>query len=85
MVYSVIIIDLMRKLIKDIHQFKELGVRLLVGHSRKSFLSLFTDCPPPDRDIETMVTSLYLANQVDYLRVHQVELSARALKMAAAL
>ena len=74
------------QLIKHINEFKNLGVRLLVGHSRKSFLSLFTNRAVLDRDVETMVTSLYLANQsVDYLRVHHVELCARGMKVAAAL
>src|SRR3989338_3425069 len=41
-------------LIKNISVFKNLGVRILVGHSRKSFLSLFTSRPFAERDIETV-------------------------------
>src|SRR3990167_147814 len=73
-------------LIKHINVFSDLGARLLVGHSRKSFLSLFTNHPGYERDIETLAVSLFLSKQhVDYLRIHQVELCARAMKVAAAL
>ncbi len=73
-------------LIKHINRFAELGCRLLVGHSRKSFLTWFTSRPPAERDIETLALTLYLAKQpVDYLRVHNVEMNARALRVASAL
>src|SRR3990167_4241003 len=73
-------------LLKHINEFKKLGTRLLVGHSRKSFMHLFTPRPPSERDIETMATALYLANQdVDYLRVHNVDMCARGLKVMKAL
>jgi 2-amino-4-hydroxy-6-hydroxymethyldihydropteridine diphosphokinase/dihydropteroate synthase len=66
--------------------FQSLGVRLLIGHSRKTFLSLFTDQPFAERDAETMAMAIYLAQQtVDYIRVHNVEICARGLKVAAAL
>ncbi|TAK72848.1 MAG: dihydropteroate synthase [Gammaproteobacteria bacterium] len=73
-------------LVKEAETFKQLGVRLLIGHSRKSFLSLFTGHPAAERDVETIAMSFYLAkHQVDYLRVHEVEMSARTLRVAAAL
>jgi 2-amino-4-hydroxy-6-hydroxymethyldihydropteridine diphosphokinase / dihydropteroate synthase len=72
-------------LIKEVRRFKEWGTRLLVGHSRKSFLSLFTAYPAPERDIETLTLALYLAQQaVDYVRVHRVEMCARGLRVAQA-
>ena len=74
------------ELIKKISVFKNLKTRLLVGHSRKSFLKQFTEKNPNERDIETLVASLYLSHQsVDYLRIHQVEITARAFKVAQAL
>jgi 2-amino-4-hydroxy-6-hydroxymethyldihydropteridine diphosphokinase/dihydropteroate synthase len=74
------------ELIKHIKQFQSLGVRLLVGHSRKSFLSQFTAYPAAERDWETVAVSQFLARQaVDYLRVHNVDANARGLKTAAAL
>jgi 2-amino-4-hydroxy-6-hydroxymethyldihydropteridine diphosphokinase/dihydropteroate synthase len=72
------------RLLQHISQFKKLGTRLLVGHSRKSFLKLFTDKSAPQRDIETLPVSLYLSRLgVDYLRLHNVELTARALRVGA--
>jgi 2-amino-4-hydroxy-6-hydroxymethyldihydropteridine diphosphokinase/dihydropteroate synthase len=73
-------------LLKNISLFKKLGVRLLVGHSRKSFLSQFTQEPAANRDIETVAISEHLAEQeVDYLRVHHINHHARALKVQCAL
>lgn len=72
-------------LIKHIDVLTKLGTRLLVGHSRKSFLSLFTHHPSSDRDIESLVNTLYLARKpIDYLRVHNVEVTARGLRVMAA-
>jgi dihydropteroate synthase len=69
-------------LVKNISQFKKLGVPLLVGHSRKSFLTLFTEKPYALRDPETLAFSYYLAEQeVDYLRVHDLESHATLLKI----
>lgn len=78
------------ELIKHMDVFHQLGVRLLVGHSRKSFLKQFTtrltDTAPIDRDLETVVVSLYLNQQkVHYLRVHNVEANSRALKVSGAI
>jgi 2-amino-4-hydroxy-6-hydroxymethyldihydropteridine diphosphokinase/dihydropteroate synthase len=70
-------------LIKNIAVFQKLGVRLLVGHSRKSFLTQFTAKPPAERDLETVITSLLLAQQkVNYLRVHNVAVHTQAFKVA---
>jgi 2-amino-4-hydroxy-6-hydroxymethyldihydropteridine diphosphokinase/dihydropteroate synthase len=71
-------------LIQQVKCFHSLGVRILVGHSRKSFLSLFTDRPFAERDIETIAMTIYLSQcGIDYLRVHNVEMCARALKVYA--
>ncbi len=52
---------------------KQAGVSLLIGHSRKSFLSLFTDAPSAQRDDITLAFSVMLLHAgVDYLRVHNV-------------
>ena len=74
------------ELLKNIEVFKQLGTRLLVGHSRKLFLGQFTDKPFAERDVETLVTSLFLAKkEVDYLRVHHVEMHARGFKVDGSL
>jgi 2-amino-4-hydroxy-6-hydroxymethyldihydropteridine diphosphokinase/dihydropteroate synthase len=73
-------------LLKNIDQFQALNTRILVGHSRKSFLSLFTNKAPAERDLETAILSLHLAKQgVDYLRVHDTEACSRSFKLALAL
>ena len=49
------------------------GGRWLYGHSRKSFLTLFSDVPAPERDALTLAFSAQLATAgVDALRVHAV-------------
>lgn len=68
-------------LLRDIDRLVALGTRVLVGHSRKSFLETLTLAPPAQRDAETLALSLELArNNVDYLRVHNIDLHARALR-----
>jgi dihydropteroate synthase len=60
-------------LIRNISAFKKLGVKILIGHSRKSFLTLFADKSAGLRDPETLVFSDFLISQnIDYLRVHDV-------------
>lgn len=74
------------EIIKHANVFKQLGTRSLIGHSRKSFLSLFTQEPFAERDIETLAMTLFLAKQdVDYLRVHHVAMSTRAQRVMGAL
>lgn len=61
-------------------------VRLLVGHSRKLFLGLLTNHLFAERDVETTTIALHLAkHQVDYIRVHHVEMCARAFRVMKAL
>lgn len=49
------------------------GGRWLFGHSRKSFLALFTDAPAGERDSHTLLVSALLAHAgVHYLRVHNI-------------
>jgi 2-amino-4-hydroxy-6-hydroxymethyldihydropteridine diphosphokinase/dihydropteroate synthase len=63
-------------------EFKNLNVRLLAGHSRKSFQSIFTSRPAVERDIETLPISLYLNRlQTDFIRVHNVDQHARVFKV----
>ena len=74
------------EIIKNIRALKEKGTALLVGHSRKSCLALFTDEKPESRDDVTAIVSAYLAAQgVDYLRVHDVESNQQAITIAEAL
>lgn len=61
------------QIIRDIRAFHVLGVKLMVGHSRKSFLGLPADATTEQRDHATLAVSKYLISQdVQYLRVHNV-------------
>ncbi len=78
-------VDQSWKIIRDISRLHELNVPLMVGHSRKSFLSAVTDRPSWDRDGETAAVSLFLAQQgVSYLRVHNVKLNSSLLGLLSA-
>ena len=60
-------------LLRHIDRFHEYGLRLLVGHSRKSFLHGFSGGDNRHRDLTTIGASLRLcASHVDILRVHNV-------------
>ncbi|WP_108661624.1 dihydropteroate synthase [Acuticoccus kandeliae] len=60
-------------IVARVGEFRALGCPILVGHSRKSFLTLFTDRPAPERDDVTLALSAFLfAANVDYLRVHDI-------------
>lgn len=70
------------ELINAAEEFSALGFEVLYGHSRKSFLNLVTDKNFAERDIETAVISFALAKKnIDYLRVHNVEINSRALSL----
>lgn len=70
-------------LIRSIKEFFQLGLEILVGHSRKSFFEFITDVAASERDIETCIVSAYLCLQkVDYLRVHNVQANKRAIALA---
>lgn len=60
------------ELIKKMARLKRWGCPLLVGHSRKSFLDIFGEKSPQQRDVETLAVSQSLMDKADYLRVHSV-------------
>ncbi len=69
-------------LLKRIKEFKSLGCPLLAGVSRKRFLQdVINTKEPKDADIQTLLATSYLIqNDIEYIRVHNVELSMQALK-----
>lgn len=68
-------------LLQQAHEFKKLGTRILIGHSRKTFMSLLTGLPFAERDIETVAITLSLVNQqIDYIRVHNVKVNMCAVR-----
>lgn len=69
------------EILSRVREFEALGLPILIGHSRKSFLKLISDRIPEERDLETGVISAFLAqNSVDYVRVHAVEDSVRSIR-----
>ena len=57
------------------------GVRLLIGHSRKSFMGSFSEHAFADRDPETLGISMSVCHQgVDVIRVHDPVTHVRAYR-----
>jgi 2-amino-4-hydroxy-6-hydroxymethyldihydropteridine diphosphokinase/dihydropteroate synthase len=62
------------EIIKNIARIKDMGYGLLFAHSRKSFISNFSNVSAEDRDIETIAISDFAAvKKMDYLRVHNIQ------------
>ncbi|MDR2724344.1 MAG: dihydropteroate synthase [Holosporaceae bacterium] len=61
------------EIIKNISQIKDMGHEILFAHSRKTFISSFSNTLTENRDIETIAISDFAAmKKIDYLRVHNV-------------
>jgi 2-amino-4-hydroxy-6-hydroxymethyldihydropteridine diphosphokinase/dihydropteroate synthase len=58
---------------KNLNKIKEFGCEVLFGHSRKSFISFFSNAAAANRDAETLAISDFICRTADYLRVHNVE------------
>lgn len=68
-------------ILQQIQRLFSLSVRILVGHSRKSFLNQWGLREVGDRDPETLGVSLKLAERgVDILRVHGPDLHQRTFR-----
>ena len=66
-------------LLRGIDRFNSLPVRLLAGHSRKSFMAAWGSQPVAERDGFSIGASLHLAARgVEVLRVHEAHLHATA-------
>lgn len=63
------------EIIKNLHELTQFGCEIMLAHSRKSFISAFSNANASDRDIETVAFSSFAADTkaVDYVRVHDVE------------
>ncbi|AAS14563.1 dihydropteroate synthase, putative [Wolbachia endosymbiont of Drosophila melanogaster] len=73
------------QILRSIETLQNFGCKVLVGHSRKSFISSFSTEPVFNRDLETIATSSVLHNKVDFLRVHNVRDHMRFFVAQAAL
>jgi len=68
-------------LLKHLEQFTGIKSEIMIGHSRKSFLSAISNRPAPERDTETaLVTQSLNQAYVQYLRVHDPESQKIALR-----
>ncbi len=66
-------------LLRRCHEFLDLPVRLLIGHSRKSFMSIWSQRPAAARDDDGIGISLRLAEKrIDILRVHAADRHSNA-------
>ncbi len=61
------------EIFQNLEALKDLNIKVLVGHSRKSFMQAFSVHPAKDRDTETLAVSELIAYKADYLRVHNVD------------
>ena len=70
------------ELLSRINEFSGLGYPLMAGVSRKRFMrDIINTKEPKDADFVTAITTSYLTqNHVEYIRVHNVELSMQALR-----
>jgi dihydropteroate synthase/2-amino-4-hydroxy-6-hydroxymethyldihydropteridine diphosphokinase len=61
------------KILQRSDQFHQTGFRLLVGHSRKSFMKSFAGSDVHERDMVTIGAAMQLCQQgVDIIRVHNI-------------
>ncbi len=58
-------------LLENLQLFKDLGVKVLVGHSRKSFLTKWQGNTQMNADHLTAALSYHLKQVADYLRIHE--------------
>ena len=67
------------RLLRRAGEFRRHGLRVLVGHSRKSFMKSFSGGSDAGGDLTTLGASLHLCAQgVDIIRVHNVPLHTAA-------
>ena len=74
------------EIIRVVGRLKELGYPVLLGTSRKSVIGLTLDLPADQREDGTLVTTVLGVEQgCSFVRVHDVETNARAIRMAEAI
>lgn len=74
-------------LVRNLHTFRDLGCPLLLGPSRKSTIGVVLGGLPPWERVEgtAAVVALAVAYGVDVVRVHDVRVMARVVRMADAV
>ncbi len=70
-------------ILRHIAEFKSLGIPLLLGHSRKTFIGKILDAVPGEREEGTDAITVWATiHEVDLIRVHNV---AHAMKLRAVI
>ncbi|MDR2778510.1 MAG: dihydropteroate synthase [Rickettsiales bacterium] len=67
------------EILQNVSYFHRFEVKIMIGHSRKSFMNIFSSVGPELRDCETVAMSMKLAKDVDILRVHSPVEHMRAI------
>ena len=73
-------------ILRNLNRFRELGVPVMVGHSRKRFIGEICGVTEPEqRDFATLGCSVWLSAQCDWIRVHRAEEHVEAMRLIAEL
>ena len=73
-------------ILRDLERFRELGVQLMVGHSRKRFIGEICEIAVPEqRDFATLGCSVWLRGRCDWVRVHRAEETVATMRLIAKL
>jgi dihydropteroate synthase len=73
-------------ILKRAHEFTELGCPVMIGHSRKSFIGKLLGADVGSRDVATAaISALCVQQDVSILRVHDVEKTVQAVRLAEAV
>jgi dihydropteroate synthase len=73
-------------ILRRVAEFSELGCPVLIGHSRKAFIGKILGTEVDKRDVATAVVSALCAMQdVAILRVHDIEKTVEAVRLAEAI
>lgn len=70
------------EVIKKMGELKRFGYPIMIGASRKTFISSISNLKPKERDLETVLLSCNLKEKaIEYVRVHNVAWHKRAFSM----
>ncbi|MCK5341114.1 MAG: dihydropteroate synthase [Desulfobulbaceae bacterium] len=73
-------------ILKHLASLKKLGRPVMLGHSRKSFMEKILGLKAEERDLATAaVSALSVLQDVSILRVHDVDATAQAVRLALAI
>ena len=73
-------------ILKHLDRFRPLGCPVMLGHSRKAFIGTILDREVDDRDTATaIVSALSCLKSIDIIRVHDVDKTVQAIKIATAI